>query len=141
RPSPPRRCSFFSNSPSAPRAPPSFPTRRSSDPRLAGLLTIALSDQPRAARILVIAAGAGVAGEIAQLEPSPPAGTERGFELALRSEEHTSELQSLTNLVCRLLLEKKKHTRDHCAEIKTDDMRDESFIFRVRSYVLERHRQ
>src|SRR5437016_9979362 len=27
---------------------------------------------------------------------------------ACRSEEHTSELQSLTNLVCRLLLEKKK---------------------------------
>src|SRR5438046_8154289 len=27
---------------------------------------------------------------------------------AYRSEEHTSELQSLTNLVCRLLLEKKK---------------------------------
>src|SRR5258706_9527594 len=27
-----------------------------------------------------------------------------------RSEEHTSELQSLTNLVCRLLLEKKKTT-------------------------------
>src|SRR5262249_58844359 len=30
---------------------------------------------------------------------------------AARSEEHTSELQSLTNLVCRLLLEKKKQTR------------------------------
>src|SRR5215213_11199739 len=28
-----------------------------------------------------------------------------------RSEEHTSELQSLTNLVCRLLLEKKKHNQ------------------------------
>src|SRR2546430_7423935 len=28
--------------------------------------------------------------------------------LALRSEEHTSELQSQSNLVCRLLLEKKK---------------------------------
>src|SRR5258706_14568182 len=28
-----------------------------------------------------------------------------------RSEEHTSELQSLTNLVCRLLLEKKKNSR------------------------------
>src|SRR5262249_62435190 len=28
--------------------------------------------------------------------------------VGLRSEEHTSELQSLTNLVCRLLLEKKK---------------------------------
>src|SRR5437016_11346691 len=27
---------------------------------------------------------------------------------SFRSEEHTSELQSLTNLVCRLLLEKKK---------------------------------
>src|SRR2546430_6033532 len=27
-----------------------------------------------------------------------------------RSEEHTSELQSQSNLVCRLLLEKKKHT-------------------------------
>src|SRR5437016_10009027 len=30
---------------------------------------------------------------------------------AERSEEHTSELQSLTNLVCRLLLEKKKHNK------------------------------
>src|SRR5258706_8353749 len=30
-----------------------------------------------------------------------------------RSEEHTSELQSLTNLVCRLLLEKKKVTLGH----------------------------
>src|SRR5258706_9383834 len=29
-----------------------------------------------------------------------------------RSEEHTSELQSLTNLVCRLLLEKKKKHQD-----------------------------
>src|SRR2546425_9424287 len=29
---------------------------------------------------------------------------------AQRSEEHTSELQSLAYLVCRLLLEKKKHT-------------------------------
>src|SRR5258706_9118264 len=28
-----------------------------------------------------------------------------------RSEEHTSELQSLTNLVCRLLLEKKNETK------------------------------
>src|SRR5262249_59682050 len=30
-----------------------------------------------------------------------------------RSEEHTSELQSLTNLVCRLLLEKKKKKQKH----------------------------
>src|SRR2546427_869285 len=31
----------------------------------------------------------------------------------LRSEEHTSELQSQSNLVCRLLLEKKKNTVAH----------------------------
>src|SRR5258705_2199388 len=31
-----------------------------------------------------------------------------GAHQALRSEEHTSELQSLRHLVCRLLLEKKK---------------------------------
>src|SRR5258706_12119643 len=36
-----------------------------------------------------------------------PAGA-RDRRDAVRSEEHTSELQSLTNLVCRLLLEKKK---------------------------------
>src|SRR5262249_59080427 len=30
-----------------------------------------------------------------------------------RSEEHTSELQSLTNLVCRLLLEKKNNQQNH----------------------------
>src|SRR5437016_8208166 len=43
-----------------------------------------------------------------------------------RSEEHTSELQSLTNLVCRLLLEKKKNintqqTKQH--HLITDKMK------------------
>src|SRR5256885_9295019 len=33
-----------------------------------------------------------------------------GKKISLRSEEHTSELQSPCNLVCRLLLEKKKKT-------------------------------
>src|SRR2546427_6226210 len=35
--------------------------------------------------------------------------------LSIRSEEHTSELQSQSNLVCRLLLEKKnkKHSHHH----------------------------
>src|SRR5438046_7429652 len=37
--------------------------------------------------------------------PAPPP---RARAHVWRSEEHTSELQSLTNLVCRLLLEKKK---------------------------------
>src|SRR5205823_3962272 len=36
-------------------------------------------------------------------------GSSRSFHLASRSEEHTSELQSLAYLVCRLLLEKKKN--------------------------------
>src|SRR5258706_5713613 len=40
------------------------------------------------------------------IEKSPPA-TSSAARSPLRSEEHTSELQSLTNLVCRLLLEKK----------------------------------
>src|SRR5437016_8126360 len=34
-----------------------------------------------------------------------------------RSEEHTSELQSLTNLVCRLLLEKRKSRRGRAAHV------------------------
>src|SRR5262249_62064001 len=39
-----------------------------------------------------------------------------------RSEEHTSELQSLTNLVCRLLLEKKKKKSLHCRlNVRTDE--------------------
>src|SRR2546430_12371378 len=37
-----------------------------------------------------------------------------GYSPAWRSEEHTSELQSQSNLVCRLLLEKKK-TSANCA--------------------------
>src|SRR5258706_3203457 len=40
--------------------------------------------------------------------------------LSVRSEEHTSELQSLTNLVCRLLLEKKKTkntTHNRCKHV------------------------
>src|SRR2546425_4491825 len=45
--------------------------------------------------------------------PAPRAGPYRGGKLLVenrgqRSEEHTSELQSLAYLVCRLLLEKKK---------------------------------
>src|SRR5258706_1013722 len=37
---------------------------------------------------------------------------DRAVDLTDRSEEHTSELQSLTNLVCRLLLEKKKKNHE-----------------------------
>src|SRR3989475_4806394 len=37
-----------------------------------------------------------------------------GTDQHVRSEEHTSELQSQSNLVCRLLLEKKKNDIAHC---------------------------
>src|SRR5256885_11412384 len=42
-------------------------------------------------------------------------GEPRFWRFAGRSEEHTSELQSPCNLVCRLLLEKKKTTTAHLA--------------------------
>src|SRR5256886_7732766 len=43
-------------------------------------------------------------GTLIQVQTKEAVGTER----VIRSEEHTSELQSQSNLVCRLLLEKKK---------------------------------
>src|SRR2546425_2016805 len=46
-----------------------------------------------------------------ELDQTPVAGEHEGIDQdsrATRSEEHTSELQSLAYLVCRLLLEKKK---------------------------------
>src|SRR5690606_41329040 len=45
------------------------------------------------------------------LEPGPAGPEPLG---RLRSEEHTSELQSRENLVCRLLLEKKKNEEARC---------------------------
>src|SRR2546430_3826495 len=50
------------------------------------------------------------AGLAQPYQPTVPSGRKRRFrhQLLPRSEEHTSELQSQSNLVCRLLLEKKK---------------------------------
>ena len=45
-------------------------------------------------------------------------------DFEVRSEEHTSELQSLTNLVCRLLLEKKKKKEEIFKIDKTDTPRN-----------------
>src|SRR2546430_11251229 len=46
-----------------------------------------------------------------------------------RSEEHTSELQSQSNLVCRLLLEKKKTTNtDHKLNVTASLLEDEHTI-------------
>src|SRR5262249_61136420 len=72
----------------------------------------------RSVPILIGKAGAKQAvlerADFGTLNPSAveksPLTASRGKQLVVRSEEHTSELQSLTNLVCRLLLEKKKNT-------------------------------
>src|SRR2546423_11836273 len=48
------------------------------------------------------------AGSVLPWEPGP----RRALDSPDRSEEHTSELQSLAYLVCRLLLEKKNKIRD-----------------------------
>src|SRR5437016_7942180 len=55
----------------------------------------------------------------------PPHGPNRSACVCRRgrSEEHTSELQSLTNLVCRLLLEKKKKKTHQRAERNNSNTR------------------
>src|SRR5690606_41755336 len=54
---------------------------------------------------------------LAQVRPGRDDGAEAGHVHGVRrverSEEHTSELQSRENLVCRLLLEKKKEKRNN----------------------------
>src|SRR2546430_7509427 len=58
---------------------------------------------------VVVEYGPGVGGITAEaLRQMRPDATLIAIEKT-RSEEHTSELQSQSNLVCRLLLEKKKH--------------------------------
>src|SRR5437588_8101123 len=72
-----------------------FPSRRSSD------LRIQVEDRPLA---------------LVQLQLRRRLGHElaaNACSIANRSEEHTSELQSHSDLVCRLLLEKKKKTKLH----------------------------
>src|SRR5260221_10124761 len=67
------------------------------DAHMAGLHVVEAEDQPRQralARARRADHGHGLAG--------------RNGEAHVRSEEHTSELQSHSDLVCRLLLEKKK---------------------------------
>src|SRR5260370_15702897 len=66
--------------------------------------TLFRSPQPRRAAQLVL-------GRVADQRPDAAPGRPR-LRLAPRSEEHTSELQSHLNLVCRLLLEKKNCSKD-----------------------------
>src|SRR5947199_1781019 len=91
----------------APPALPSFPTRRSSD--LGGPPSHGASGRSGPSRSSSL-----------RERRRGPLSRRRG----VRSEEHTSELQSLRHLVCRLLLEKKKKKRRSpgtCSEDRTDD--------------------
>src|SRR5690242_21420892 len=81
----------------------SFPTRRSSDlpaTRISGAMT-------RNARRRRKAAYHPARGNVAAMHAPDAAANAIPARMRLRSEEHTSELQSHVNLVCRLLLEKK----------------------------------
>src|SRR5437764_5297281 len=75
----------------------SFPTRRSSDLPTSIGRPSRMSGRFRSPSV--------------DLEPDHLAGAQPGRAPPLRSEEHTSELQSPMYLVCRLLLEKKKTPR------------------------------
>src|SRR5690606_39527296 len=89
----------------------SFPTRRSSD-----LSVRTLPDRAgrchRSARTAVADTTPSCAGSAAPCDPwrgaARAAAASAPIHAGTRSEEHTSELQSRENLVCRLLLEKKK---------------------------------
>src|ERR1039458_10564305 len=61
---------------------------------------------------LPVGSTAGEAGPVPFRSVPPPSAASREAGSPLRSEEHTSELQSLRHLVCRLLLEKKKQQQD-----------------------------
>src|SRR2546427_2998763 len=84
-----------------------FPTRRSSDLRRVAVARLHFGHQPAVVTHFGHRAADGGPVVVTKkqirvhtLVATPPA----------RSEEHTSELQSQSNLVCRLLLEKKKNT-------------------------------
>src|SRR5438094_4733010 len=89
-----------------------FPTRRSSD------LPVVLGS-PRFLIFIRLAIGAARTFSpafsstpvLSHSDAKVPADESFKLSQALRSEEHTSELQSPYDLVCRLLLEKKKKTK------------------------------
>src|SRR5437588_6737992 len=61
----------------------------------------------------------------AQLRRFPGAGQRHGRRADLRSEEHTSELQSHSDLVCRLLLEKKKKKKKKTTKKKKNIIKNQ----------------
>src|SRR2546427_2981274 len=79
--------------------------RRSCSRRLRRLL-----ERRRGERLQQLPDGQGALGQFAR-DALDAQFVRRGEFPAARSEEHTSELQSQSNLVCRLLLEKKKNNQ------------------------------
>src|SRR2546428_9481880 len=61
-------------------------------------------------------------GSLARPPPGKFSSTARWESTRTRSEEHTSELQSRSDLVCRLLLEKKKIENDRNAQHTTETL-------------------
>src|SRR5690606_41146705 len=94
---------------------PAFPTRRPSDliGEPAEQVQLESCDAAAQAKALAVraAAASAVVGRAAHADERELLGTDRpragASRFEVRSEEHTSELQSRENLVCRLLLEKK----------------------------------
>src|SRR5690349_22636238 len=84
--------------------------------------TLFRSVEPAHERVVDVPAQVG--GEHDEpLEGVNPGQQVRGLEVGparLRSEEHTSELQSRRDLVCRLLLEKKKKNRKHLHNVSVE---------------------
>src|SRR5206468_11830830 len=112
---PPPSSLFLLHSPAPPRDLHSFPTRRSSDlPRRRKRLGFTQGARPlRPPEPGADRRAGGVRGDPAQPGDERSAGRVERPQTVHRSEEHTSELQSRSDLVCRLLLEKKKKRQIH----------------------------
>src|SRR5687767_15248891 len=78
-------------------------------------------EEDRLALLVVGRAQQGVAGVERQQPQHQQGHAEQRVDQAVRSEEHTSELQSLAYLVCRLLLEKKNEILSSSARLADSD--------------------
>src|SRR2546430_12738115 len=83
-------------------------------------------------RQIVLRPASGALRPQIMFAPPPSAAVAPAPDTAPRSEEHTSELQSQSNLVCRLLLEKKKKQTIHTSDLRTVSTAGLGYIVVVR---------